>query len=195
MNQTSPSPGARAVEAFQIEDVFVVASECWVVRDLNQLAPLAEFVFAYTFNVQPEVVVQERKPSTGAESWFTLRYFVKAQVRVLKAAVQASSPDAFADANLLADLKFTIATDYRGPKELVQDQAVVGAFSRNAHFHAWPYIREEVHAMCGRLRIPNITLPMLKPNQLGVTSGVQSVQTSGADRPTRAAEQAATAST
>jgi hypothetical protein len=173
------SAGARAVEAFQIEDVFLVASECWVTRDLNPYAPITEFAYGFKSDVAPEVLVQERADVNGENRVSVLRYYVRAEVRLLKPGIQLTSkPEDYTDENTLAALKFTVATDYRGPKELVQEQPVVGAFSRNAHFHAWPYIREEVHAACGRLRVPRVTLPMLKPNQLGATTDIQAVQKS-----------------
>ena len=170
------SPGARAVEAFQIEDVFLVASACWVARDLNTQAPITEFAYGFRSNVETEVLVQERADASGENSFFVLRYYVKAEVRLLKPGIQASKPEDYADENTLAALQFTVATDYRGPQELVKDQVVIGAFSRNAHFHAWPYLREEVHATCSRLRVPRVTLPLLKPNQLGTATDMQAVQ-------------------
>lgn len=171
------SPGARATDALQIEDVFLAASECWVARDFNNQGPIPEFAYGFKSGVEPEVVLQERKPTNGGDSYFVLRYFSKAEVRLLKPGIPPGWDDSVKE-NIMAELKFTVATDYRGPKELLQDQALIGAFSRNAHFHAWPYFREEVHAMCARLRVPRVTLPMLKPDQLGTTTDIQSVQKS-----------------
>lgn len=172
------TPGARAVEAFEIEDVFLIASECRVVRDLNPQAPLLEFGWGFNSNIEPEVIVQERGDSEGANSFFVLRYYVTVEVRILKPEIREAKQEAFTDDNSLAYVRLVVATDYRGPNDLVRDPEVVGAFSRNAYFHAWPYLREEVHAMCSRLRVPRITLPMMKPNQVG-TPKLLSVQESG----------------
>lgn len=165
---SEPSPGARAVEAFEIEDVFLVASESRVARDLNPQAPILEFGYGFNGGIEPQVIVQQRGDAERATSIFVLRYYVNAEVRILKPEVRAAKQEDFTDENTMAYIRLVVATDYRGPEDLVRNPEVVGAFSRNAYFHAWPYLREEVHAMCSRLRVPRITLPMMKPNQVGV---------------------------
>jgi hypothetical protein len=164
---SDPTPGARAVEAFQIEDVFLIASECHVVRDLNPQAPILEFAFGFLSNVEPEVLVQERGDAEGKNPFFVLRYYVNVEVRILKPEIRGATQEDFTEEKTLAYGKAVVAADYRGPEHLVRDPNVVGAFSRNAYFHAWPYLREEVHGMCSRLRVPRITLPMMKPDQFG----------------------------
>jgi hypothetical protein len=61
--------------------------------------------------------------------------------------------------------------NYRCAAEALLVRDAIGAFSTNAQFHAWPFVREEIHAMCGRLRIPRLTIPMLKPAPLNDASG------------------------
>jgi hypothetical protein len=165
---SEPSPGARAVEAFEIEDVFLIASECRVARELNPQAPILEFGYGFNGGIGPEVLVQQRGDADGANPVFILRYYVNAEVRILKPEVRAEKQEDFTEENTLAYIRLEVATDYRGLEELVRNPEVVGSFSRNAYYHAWPYLREEVHAMCSRLRVPRITLPMMKPNQLGI---------------------------
>jgi hypothetical protein len=173
------SPGARAVEKFQIQDVFLVSSECWVARDFNNLAPIQEFAVGHTTGVDSEALIQARAPATGGQEIYILRYFVNAEVQLLKPGIQPSKERVAGKEEILAFLKFTIAADYLCPKESIGDKDAIGAFSRNAHFHAWPYFREEVHAMCCRLRVPRVTLPMLRPDQLRATTDIQSIQKLG----------------
>jgi hypothetical protein len=158
-----PSPGARAVNSYQIEDVFLVSTNCWVHRDFNNQALMPTFAFGVASSVDQEALVQERTPLAGGEPFAVLRYYVNAEVRLLK-------PDATAeqvedDESVMAELKFTFAADYRCSKNDLKDTDAIASFSRNAQFHAWPYVRETVHAMCSRLRLPRATLQMLKPNQ------------------------------
>lgn len=169
------SPGTRAVETFQIEDVFLVASECWVARDFNNQAPVEEFAVGHSTGVDKEVLIQVRTPVTGGPDLYVLRYFVNAEVQLLKPGIQPAADVAAVRENILATLKFTLAADYRCPKEAIEDKEAIGAFSRNAHFHAWPYFREEVHAMCCRLRVHRVTLPMLKPDQIRAATESQLV--------------------
>jgi hypothetical protein len=163
---SDPSPGVRAVDAFTLDDVFLINMECRVARDLNQSTPITEFSYAYQSGVDPQMLVQERTPLAGDNRtpFHILRYYVTADVRLLKPGVQAENRDP-TDDEILAVLKFTLATDYRCPKEKLEDKDAIGAFTRNAHFHAWPFLREEIHTACARLRIPRITLPMLKQDQ------------------------------
>jgi hypothetical protein len=110
------------------------------------------------------VLFQERTSTVDGSKLTIIRYFVNTDVRVLKPGISVENREP-TDEELLAVIKLTFATGYSCPKEALQDRDAVSAFSRNAHFHAWPYIREEVNAFCGRLRIPRVMLPMLKPDQ------------------------------
>jgi hypothetical protein len=161
---SAPSPGARAVAAYKIEDVFLVAAECWVSRDNNQGAQPTEITYGHFSSVDETVMHLERTSILDGKKLYILRYFVIADVRLLKPGVSVENRDPTQE-ELLAGIKLTFATDYSCSPEALQDTDALGAFSRNAQFHAWPYIREEVSAFCGRLRIPRVMLPMLKPDQ------------------------------
>jgi hypothetical protein len=160
----SGSPGARAIYAFKIEDIFLVASECWVARENNQTAQMPAIAYGHQSAIEKNVLFQERTSATDGSKVNVIRYFITASVRVLKAEVSISDREP-TDDELLAFMKLTFAADYSCSKEALEDLEAIGAFSRNAHFHTWPYVREEVSAFCGRLRIPRITLPMMKPDQ------------------------------
>lgn len=162
------SPGARAVDACEIQDAFVIRSECWVSRDYNQSAVPSAFTFGQQSGIEGEALAQERTPVDGKPSFHVLRYFVDAEIRLLKQGVNVEDREPVED-DFLAVLKFTLAVDYRCPQSFLGDKDAIGSFGRNAHFHAWPYLREEVHAACARMRLPRITLPMLKPEQAGKT--------------------------
>lgn len=161
---TEISPGARARDALEIQDVFVIRSECWVARDFNPSSPISEFTFGQQSGIEGEGLLQERTPVDGSPAVHIIRYFVTTEVRVLKPGVSVKDRDPVED-DFLAVIKMIFAADYQCPRELLEDREAIGAFSRNAHFHAWPYVREEVHAACARMRLPRITLPMIRPNQ------------------------------
>lgn len=162
---STPSPGARAVTAYKIEDVFLVAAECWVSRDNNQLAQPTDITYGHFSSIDETVLHQERTSIADGTKIHILRYFVTTDVRLLKPGISVENREPTQE-ELLAAIKLTFAADYSCSPEALQDADAVGAFSRNAQFHAWPYIREEVSAFCGRLRIPRVMLPMLKPDQL-----------------------------
>jgi hypothetical protein len=162
---TELSPGTRAVNTLEIEDVFLVETHCWVQREFNSQALIPEVVFGIKSDVEPEVLIQERTPIAGGESFCVARYFVRADMRIVKPGVTGEQLNDAPKEDIWAEFRFIFAADYRCPKEFNQDLAAVGAFTRNAQFHVWPYFREEVHATCGRLRLPRVTLQMLKPDQ------------------------------
>ena len=162
---TEGAHGARAVAAFEIDDVALIESECKVARDFNPSEPWGDqAVFAHRVNVEPNVLVQMRT-APGVDPFNVVRYFFNIQVRLLKSQLQPpTDPESVAEDQILATLRFLLAIDYRAGN-LSSDPDATGAFSHNAQFHAWPYVREEIHAMCSRLRIPRLTVPMLKTQQ------------------------------
>jgi hypothetical protein len=161
---TTTSPGERAVATYKIEDVFLVKADCWVARDNNQTAPPGEITYGHISGIDKNVLYQERTSAVDGSKITIIRYFVNTDVRLVKPGISVENREP-TDEELLAVMKLTFAADYSCPKEAVKDSDAISAFSRNAHFHAWPYIREEVSAFCGRLRIPRVMLPMLRPDQ------------------------------
>jgi hypothetical protein len=159
------TPGARAVSAYEISDVFVVESDCWVDREINQTQQFPEIIYGHQSGVDPECLTQTRTPVGGGEPLYILRYFVHSEVRLLKPGTEPIEGRDPEKQELLAVLKFVFAADYHCSAEALEDQEAIGAFGRNAHFHVWPYLREEVHAACAKFRIPRITIPMIKPDQ------------------------------
>ena len=170
---TEQSPGARGVTAFEIEDVLLLESDCRVAKDFNPQAPWGEMAtFAQRVSVAPEVIVQTRQgPQERSTPFNVVRYLFNVEVRLLKPDVQPlPEPENLTEDQIQATLRLLLAIDYRSKDDdQTKDPNVVGSFSTNAQFHVWPYVREEIHAMCGRLRIPRLTLPMLRtqPTQDG----------------------------
>jgi hypothetical protein len=167
---SEPSAGARAVVAYEIEDVVLIESSCNVDRDFNPAMLLTEAAFAHRVSVDSEVLALTKTPVAEGGVLHVIRYFLTTEVRLVKPGKKPDVADA-QDEDFMATLNFVFAIDYRCSKEAVEDRDAIGAFSSNAQFHAWPFIREEVHAMCGRLRIPRLTIPMLKPIPRNIGGG------------------------
>jgi hypothetical protein len=166
----TPSAGARAVTAHEIEDVVLIESACKVHREFNPTMVINDVAFAHRISIGEEVVTQTRTPVSEGEVYSLVRYFLNAEVRLLKPGAKPN-PEAPSEDDFMASLNFVFAVDYRCAAEALLDRDAIGAFSTNAQFHAWPFVREEIHAMCGRLRIPRLTIPMLKPAPLNDASG------------------------
>lgn len=172
---SNPSAGARAVVAYEIDDVVLIESACKVGRDFNPTMLLSEARFAHRIAIDQEVMSQTRTPVPAGEPFHLIRYFLRTEVYLLKPGVEPKEPPT-AD-EFMASLNFVFAIDYRCTKQDMEDRDAIGAFSANAQFHAWPFVREEIHAMCGRLRIPRLTIPMLKPVPMDDASGNMGAQT------------------
>jgi hypothetical protein len=170
---SEPSAGARAVVDYEIEDVILIESTCKVDRDFNPMMLLSETAFAHRVSVDSEVLAQTKTPVSEGESFHLIRYFLTTEVRLVKPGKKPDEESPKED-DFMATLNFVFAIDYRCSKEATEDREAIGAFSSNAQFHAWPFIREEIHAMCGRLRIPRLTIPMLKPIPMRDGSGHRS---------------------
>ena len=163
---TEQSPGARGVTAFELEDVVLLESDCRVAKDFNPQTSWSEMAtFVQRVSVAPEVMVQTRQGlQEGSTPFNVVRYLFNVEVRLLKPEVNPlPEPENLVEDQIQATLKFLLAIDYRSKDDdQIKDPNVIGSFSTNAQFHVWPYMREEIHAMCGRLRIPRLTLPMLR---------------------------------
>jgi len=158
------SPGARAVASFELEEIFLISTECWVARDYNPTAPIVDFVYGHRSAVEDGALIQERIPVGTEAPIYVLRYFVDADIRVLKPGMKFEEHEP-TDEQTLAVVKMKMGADYRCPKEMAEDIEVVGAFTRNVQYHVWPYIRESAHSFFLRLRIPRLVLPMMRPEQ------------------------------
>lgn len=163
---STPSPGARAVNAFEIDDIFVVSSRADVAHDFNQTDRKQAMLQAMQrFSVDEKVLSQLRAPDGFPDQQFlVVRYFVKAEIYIAFPGSEQLTPEQI-EGNRLATFEFLFAVDYRCDYKEPPPPESLGAFAKNVVFHMWPYWREAVHAECARMRIPAITIPMLKPGQ------------------------------
>ncbi len=160
---SSASPGERSVEALEIVDVFLVSSTCTIARDFNPQEQIpANVASAHRIRSEETVLHQVRVVLDAEKTKINvIRYFINAEVHVGKPGVEF--PDGnLSDDDALSRMVFVFAADYR--VESVPDAEMLSAFGKNAVFHVWPYWREAVHSACAKLRLPPITIPMLKPN-------------------------------
>jgi hypothetical protein len=161
------SPAARAQAALEIDDVLLIESECKVARDFQPTMQWKDVAsFAHRMSVDNNVMFQTRTPvGSDVAPFHIVRYFFEIEVRLVKPDIEPLPPvEALEEGQIQARLRFLLAIDYRA-SEPFADLEALGAFSSNAQFQVWPYVREEIHAACIRLRIPQLTLPMMKPIQ------------------------------
>ncbi|HTF45251.1 MAG TPA: hypothetical protein VK641_15195 [Terriglobales bacterium] len=171
---SDPSPGARAVVAYEIEDVVLIECGAKLARDFNPTMFIKNVQFAHRTWIDGEVLSQDRVPVADGEQYHLLRYFLSTEVHLLKPDVIPKEEPTAED--FMASFNFVFAIDYRCAKEATADLEAIGSFTANAQFHAWPFVREEIHTMCGRLRIPRLTIPMLKLTPVADSAGYSGPQ-------------------
>jgi hypothetical protein len=147
----------------------LVQCSCHIARDFNQLEPRPVVRFQHRLTPESEVLAQSRKELNSANEMNVIRYFVDGGLRVLRPTAREVPTADVREEDILAEIVVKLAVDYVCPKELFGDQLAIGAFSKNAVFHAWPYWRSLIHLFSDQLRLPRITLPMLRQHSLAST--------------------------
>lgn len=157
------SPGDRAVAGCEIDDVFLVFSQCQVDRQFNQSAVQSEEGAALQkVAIDSSILIQTRTllpPNDGQV--FILRYYVRGEV-IYPAPGKSLDESNVVKEDVLAHLIHEFAVDYRCPKEFLDDKKAVQAFGKNALFHVWGFWREAVIADSGRFRLPRLIIPMMR---------------------------------
>jgi hypothetical protein len=188
---TETSPGARAVSALEIIDVFMVESNCHVARDFNQTEMMPRITFQHRLSPEREGIAQVRTAVDSGDEINVIRYFIDGGLRVLRPNTSTSIATAneVKAQDVLAEIVVKLAVDYTCPKAFLQDKDAIGAFGKNAVFHAWSYWRSLIHSFSDQMRLPRVTLPMLRQHSIGPmqpfenSSGKLSAPNSGRDRP------------
>lgn len=162
---TTGSPGERAVAALEVSDIFIVSSQCKVQRDFNPTGALEPVSYQSRILPEEKGFFQTRTLEGSGEQIHVVRYFIDCSFRILKPDVEVTTQDLSAN-DLLAEISATFAVDYTCAKEFMTDAEAIGAFSSNAVFHAWPYWRETIHSLTARMRLPRVTLPMMRAGKL-----------------------------
>jgi hypothetical protein len=159
----APSPGQRAVADLEIDDVFLIGADCQVDPQFNQTELFENVVFQHRVGLGPTIYGQSRVPLESSDpELHIVRFVVTGEVRILRRNAKHDSEEVV-ESDVLATIKLEYAADYRCSRSLIDDQGAIKAFGRNAVFHVWPYLREGIHDCAARMRLPRITVPMLKP--------------------------------
>lgn len=159
------SPGAQAVADLEIDDVFLLSSTCFVDKSFNPTEPRDSGLYAHRIGVGSEAVLQTRTPvDESQDTIYLIRYIVRGEIYFLKKDANANRDmTEIPDEDTFGRIMLEFAADYRCSKEHHERQECIGAFGRNAIFHVWPFWREGVADVGSRMRLPRITVPMLKP--------------------------------
>jgi hypothetical protein len=158
---SEPNAAERAATTLEIMDVFLASTNCWVARDLNQTERHPDNLHSmHRIRVEENLVTQTRIPTDSRDQKLdVLRFFVDADVHIARPGIQFTDGE-LEDKDALAKLNLVFAADYR--TSAPPEAEALGAFTQNVIYHVWPYWRAAVHDLCGKLRIPSVTVPLLK---------------------------------
>lgn len=163
------SPGERAVARCEIEDVFLVESSCRGDRNVNQMQMPPELTGQFRLGADKSGVCIKRVPvDEKLPPLFIARYFITGEVRILAPGITADEAQDVPESDILARIKLTFGVDYKCPEELISDHEALGSFTKNAAYHVWPFLREAVHELVERMRLPRFIVPMLKPDAVSL---------------------------
>jgi hypothetical protein len=173
--QASEHPLSR----LELEDIFLVSSECKVAREYNQSdRSQLNLITVQRMSIEEQLFAQTRIPAGAPEQRIQLlRFFAVGEAQIAKPgfkvpegvglteATSASvpmNPSWLKEGDMLASMRYVFAADYRCTDGKIPVAEALGAFVNNVVFHVWPYWREAVHADCARMRLPPVTVPMLR---------------------------------
>ncbi len=147
----------------EIDDVFLVESSCRGNRLVNQLQGPVDVTCQFRLNIDHTGSTFKRMPvDDKLVPIFIVRYFITGEMRILNPGVVADEETEVTEDQILARISLTFGVDYRCPESLLSDNEALSAYTKNAAWHVWPFWREAVHEMVGRMRL----VPMLKPDSL-----------------------------
>lgn len=155
------NPHERALEALELEDIFVVELQCRAPRDLNQAAVHPDIRFQHRFAPQNTLLMQSRGNADSSDKILIIRYYIEGEVRLIKPETPSDRQE-FTEDDILATIAGVVAVDYRSTKDLRDDEEAVAAFGSNVLFHAWPYWRNTVMGRAAEMRLPRLVLPMMR---------------------------------
>lgn len=149
---------ARAIEALAIQDVYLHALR---LEPADEFEPRAHAQGSVNFawgarNADVLEVVNDANGELAVRFW---RVYFETKCRILKIVAEDLKDGAQPkDEDVLCVIEATFIADYLMTSN-VDEEALQEFASKNVSYHVWPYWRELLHDVAGRMRLPTITLP------------------------------------
>lgn len=157
--------GGRAVASYEIDDIFLIASSCTSGPEFNPTQQIVEVSVRLNFGIASNVRLQRRTPLHGGADILVIRYIATGELLILSPGVPEDKVE-LDPADTLANVQLTFAADYRCSEADFSDREAIGSFVRYVRLHVWPYWREGVSEILTKMRLPRVTIPMMKPTDL-----------------------------
>lgn len=147
----------RAQQILSIQDVYACEVNAWADRDLDPAIPVPNM--GAQFKVEAESNVQVAEVIQPASLRFSVKYFVRTGLRLLRAGVDPNRTDIQRE-EILAEISATFVVRYGVTVSEKPTESMLTAFADNAIHHMWPYLRELLQSATSRFRLPAVILPM-----------------------------------
>lgn len=157
-----------------IQDVYIRVSHAFIHGDFDPKVSNESLAIQIRFGTEGHTVLNANGNDVQQK---LLRVRVGAGIRFVDSEVEEQDLDEESvKPSVRAEILAEFVADYLVTKEDLAEE-VLGEFAQhNAAFHVWPYWREYAHSMCGRMRLPEVVLPMFR-----LTKGESSEQSLSAD--------------
>ena len=148
----------RAIESLAVLDVFVRETSAWLAKGFDPKRHTG------TPGVQVRHEAGSRIDILDGDEGEQIAVFpVSTGVRLTERDNASAGDGESGSPRILAELTATFVAEYRITTSSPPEHEALEEFAQmNVLYHVWPYWREYVQSMCGRLRLPEIMLPMFR---------------------------------
>ena len=149
---------ARAIEALAIQDVYLHALRLEPAHGFEPRAHARGSV-NFAWGARKSDVIEAVNDANGELAARFWRVYFETKCRILKIVAEdlkeGAQPN---DEDVLCVIEARFIADYLMTSN-VGEEALQEFASKNVSYHVWPYWRELLHDMAGRMRLSTITLP------------------------------------
>lgn len=152
----------RAQDSLVIEDIYLRESQVAINPEFDP--KFAPENFQLQYKLTPNKISKMEVEHEGGPKTSLVRIETQTGMRLIPAGVTqemlAKPEDAQKHIRVLITAIFV--AEYRLTNSEIEKEALDEFAKFNVGYHVWPYWREYVQNMCGRMALPNIVLPMYR---------------------------------
>ncbi len=143
-----------------IQDVYIRESHAFIQGDFDPKVSNPALAIQIRFGTEEHTVLNANENDAPQK---LLRVRVGAGIRFVDSEAEEHDLDEESvKPSVRAEILAEFVADYLVTKEDLSEDVLREFAQHNAPFHVWPYWREYAHSMCGRMRLPEVVLPMFR---------------------------------
>ena len=163
--------GYSAASRRMNDELLQKAIQCTAIHDVYLEECKSTFYNNFEPKVQDQKLSVQFKIGAGTFDNLTVGMDDNTEIKMLRVHVQTGAR--FLDSEfdnekkpetiekyIQAEITAKFVAEYRITCDDLSEEAIKEFSARNASFHVWPYWREFLHSMTGRMKLPEVVLPM-----------------------------------